>query len=411
MTAKQFLDAFSETLMQDERILSPRERGLLMSILQNSRQASNDPQTQSAVTAVMARSVGETVAQRAFSLLGGSIVDQILARSGISAGTEESLFAATVRAGSSPNVVPPAPQPPNVPKDVPDDPPAPQPPNISLRSSPIPPEPPSELRSRLGDDPPAPQPPHAPQPPGAPAPQPPHSPQPPQSSIRHGARPISVQQAAQQNQDASRGGVGVLEEPEIKRAQCVVLDEFLAPQELDDLVRYALKEESEFQNSEVVSPNGEAGMINYSHRRSRVLLELGKHQDVMLERVRRVLPGVLDRFGLEEFPITRVEAQITASNDGDFFRAHSDDAHETVASRHITFVYFFHRDPCQFEGGELLLHDARGSSKAGSYQKIVPQQNQIVFFPCSVLHEINPIQCASRAFADSRFTLNGWLHK
>ncbi len=37
MTAKQILDAFSETLMQDERILSPRERELLMSLLQNSR--------------------------------------------------------------------------------------------------------------------------------------------------------------------------------------------------------------------------------------------------------------------------------------------------------------------------------------------------------------------------------------
>ncbi len=37
MTAKQILDVFSETLMQDDRILSPRERELLMSLLQNSR--------------------------------------------------------------------------------------------------------------------------------------------------------------------------------------------------------------------------------------------------------------------------------------------------------------------------------------------------------------------------------------
>ena len=31
MTSKQILNAFSETLMRDERILSPRERELLMS--------------------------------------------------------------------------------------------------------------------------------------------------------------------------------------------------------------------------------------------------------------------------------------------------------------------------------------------------------------------------------------------
>jgi len=75
MTAKQILDAFSETLMQDERILSPRERELLMSLLQNSRAVSSgNSETQSAVTAAISRSVGETVAQRAFALLGGSIV-------------------------------------------------------------------------------------------------------------------------------------------------------------------------------------------------------------------------------------------------------------------------------------------------------------------------------------------------
>ncbi len=81
MTTKQILDAFSETLMQDERILSPRERELLMSLLQNAKDASGNPETQSAVTAAIARSVGETVAQRAFALLGSSIVEQIVARS------------------------------------------------------------------------------------------------------------------------------------------------------------------------------------------------------------------------------------------------------------------------------------------------------------------------------------------
>jgi len=119
-------------------------------------------------------------------------------------------------------------------------------------------------------------------------------------------------------------------------------------------------------------------------------------------------------YWIEEFPVTRVEAQITASNDADFFGAHCDDAQELIASRRLTFVYFFHGEPRQFEGGELRLHDSPGSEQkvsTGSYQTIVPQQNQIVFFPCSVLHEITPVECPSRAFADSRFTLNGWLHR
>jgi SM-20-related protein len=224
-----------------------------------------------------------------------------------------------------------------------------------------------------------------------------------------------VQQGTQQSHPDSGSGVAVLDAPAIIRAQCVVLDEFLAPLELDELVRYAVQHEAEFQRSEVISPSGDPGLIDYNHRRSQVLMELGKHHEVILERIRCVLPRVLDQLGVEEFPVTHVEAQITASNDGDFFGAHSDDAQEIIASRRITFVYFFHREPRQFEGGELRLHDSRGEDGqnvgTGSYQSVVPRQNQIVFFPCSLLHEITPVECPSRAFADSRFTLNGWLHK
>jgi Rps23 Pro-64 3,4-dihydroxylase Tpa1-like proline 4-hydroxylase len=358
MTAKQILDAFSETLMQDERILSPRERELLMSILQNSRTiASRNPETQSAVTEAIARSVGETVTQRAFVLLGGSIVERILAQPGVSG---EEILPAQLN-----TPIPPGPQPPN--------------------KAPVPP---------------------GPQPPNTPAKDmPPPGPQPPNMS----ARPFRVQQ----EQIPSNGSVAVLEAP--ARAQCVVLDEFLAPEEVEELIAYTLQQEAQFQSSEVISPAGVPGIVDYSHRRSRVLTDLGKYEQVIVERVNSALPSVLAQLGMEEFPVTQVEAQITASNDGDFFHAHSDDAQALIASRRLTFVYFFHREPRQFEGGELRIHDTRQeggqSTSAGSYQSIVPQQNQIVFFPCSMLHEITPVECPSRAFADSRFTLNGWLHK
>ncbi len=366
MTSKQILDAFSETLMQDERILSPRERELLMSLLQNAKDASSNPETQSAVTAAIARSVGETVAQRAFTLLGSSIVEQIVARGAASGGSEETM-PATVFAGPKPPG--PGPQPPSGPHDIP-----------------------------------------GPHPPG-PGPQPPSGP--PGIDLRHAT--AVGRQEAQKSQPASNSGVAVLETPAVVRAQCVVLDEFLAPQEVEELIRYTMEHEVEFRNSEVISPSGESGETDYSHRRSRVLMELGAHEQVILNRIRGVLPKVLEQLGIEEFPITRTEVQITASNDGDFFHAHCDDAQERIASRRMTFVYFFHREPSQFEGGELRLHDSQKKGEyplgTGSYETIVPQQNQIVFFPCSTLHEITPVHCRSRAFADSRFTVNGWLHQ
>lgn len=360
MTAKQILNAFSESLMQDPRILSSGEQELLANLLQNSKTISSiNPEVQSAVSATIARSVGETVAHRAFSLLGGSIVEQILARSGVSSRPESAIR--------------------DHPSDVMSTPPSPQPPGGPKPS---------------------------PQPPGSPN----TSPQPPGTSRVEYAVSTLSQQAFPHVRAGS--SVGVLEQPEFFR-QGIVLEEFLAPQELDELVAFTSEHESDFAESEVISPAGD-GMHDYAHRRSRVLMNLGKHEEVILDRIRGVLPSVLDELGIDLFPISRVEAQITASNDGDFFAAHSDDGQEVISSRRLTFVYFFHREPRQFEGGELVLHGASstnsGSAGTASRQSISPRQNQIVFFPCSCLHEITPVVCRSQAFADSRFTLNGWLH-
>src|ERR1700758_717165 len=79
MTPKQILDSFSDTLMHDERILSARERELLANLLRHAETAADeDAENQRGVRAAIASAVGETVAQRAFAVLGGSIVERLL---------------------------------------------------------------------------------------------------------------------------------------------------------------------------------------------------------------------------------------------------------------------------------------------------------------------------------------------
>jgi SM-20-related protein len=214
---------------------------------------------------------------------------------------------------------------------------------------------------------------------------------------------------------AEQASVGLQEQAAELRAECVVLDEFLAPEELQEVMGYALAHENDFRTSEVISPGVAGGVIDPEYRRSRVLMDLGKPGEVILGRIQSALPRVLEKLGMDSVPITRVESQITASNHGDFFRHHSDNAEEEIASRQLTYVYFFHREPKAFEGGELRLHDAYrqdgGWFSTGNYKPVVPEQNQIVFFRSSLLHEITPVVCPSQAFADSRFTVNGWLHR
>ncbi|HEY9301476.1 MAG TPA: 2OG-Fe(II) oxygenase, partial [Phormidium sp.] len=76
---------------------------------------------------------------------------------------------------------------------------------------------------------------------------------------------------------------------------------------------------------------------------------------------------------------------------------------------------YFYREPKPFSGGELLIYDTQifNSSyyKADSFQAIEPRNNSIVFFPSQCYHEVLPVTCVSQAFADSRFTINGWVRR
>ena len=194
----------------------------------------------------------------------------------------------------------------------------------------------------------------------------------------------------------------------------VVLDEFLAPQELQRLQRFVSDRESDFVLSEVVAPGATATAVDFQHRKSRVLFDLGEHEAVVSGRILSYLPRILPAVGLDPFPIASVEAQITASNDGDFFHPHEDNGAPPLETRQLTFVYFFHREPRPFRGGELRIYQPASSGNGHSgrpFRAIVPRQNQLVVFPSHLLHEITPVACRSRAFRDSRFTLNGWFHR
>jgi len=111
MTPKQILDSFSETLMRDERILSAPERALVATLLHHAKASSSaNPETQEAVRAVIASAIGETVAQRAFAVLGGSIVERILEGSKFSQDDSGVVRGGEIHTGPHP---PFEPQPPN----------------------------------------------------------------------------------------------------------------------------------------------------------------------------------------------------------------------------------------------------------------------------------------------------------
>jgi SM-20-related protein len=352
MTAREMIDGLSGTLLFDERILSVPERELLANLLQRTRTQVSAPNN--AVAEAITRTVGEIIAERALGVLGESITRQLLQQQLSSSFPSRSV---PIRAGTPPTT-PPSPAPPDL---------APRPPSTS---------PPSYFGDGAG---------------------------------------VPSRAVATTASQPNTGGVAVLDSAELSASQCVVLDEFLTPAELNALMQYTLEREPQFKVSEVLSPGVTGGAIDYEQRRSRVLMDLGGHEKVITDRLLTCLPRVLQKWERDSFAISRIESQITASNHGDYFRCHSDDGMPEVASRQVTFVYFFHREPKAFSGGELRIYDSapenHGHRAASSYRVIVPEQNQLVLFASGLSHEITPVRCPSGQFVDSRFTVNGWLHK
>ena len=77
--------------------------------------------------------------------------------------------------------------------------------------------------------------------------------------------------------------------------------------------------------------------------------------------------------------------------------------------RLLSAVYYFHREPKGFSGGQLRLHRFGSNGEPGDYVDIEPERNSLVVFPSWTTHEVRTVHCPTGQFADYRFAVNCWL--
>ncbi|MDJ1169506.1 2OG-Fe(II) oxygenase [Roseofilum sp. BLCC_M154] len=218
--------------------------------------------------------------------------------------------------------------------------------------------------------------------------------------------PLYVQQKAQQMSSPAPQPPAPL--PNTITSRFVHLDNFLSDDECDRLLKYVKKRQKDFTST--TTSTGEA-----DYRYSTVLYHFPEFSEMIIERVKGMMPEVLPQLDRPLFVPQDVEAQLTAHNDGHYFKLHNDNGSPDTATRELTYVYYFHNQPKHFSGGELLLYDSTIKNgyyaKADTYQTVEPRHNSIVFFLSRYLHEVLPVRCPSKKFTDSRFTINGWVRR
>ncbi|NJS11873.1 MAG: proline hydroxylase [Microcoleus sp. CSU_2_2] len=186
------------------------------------------------------------------------------------------------------------------------------------------------------------------------------------------------------------------------------IDNFLTTAEKNKLIKYVLAKESQFVTTST-STNAE------DYRRSMVLHSFPEFSELMVNRIKAILPDVLRKLNLTSFAIGEIESQLTMHNDNNFYKLHNDSGSPDTATRFFTYVYYFNREPKAFSGGELLIYDSKIENNFyvadQSFRTVEPRNNSIVFFLSRYMHEVLPVSCPSKAFADSRFTINGWVRR
>jgi len=208
-------------------------------------------------------------------------------------------------------------------------------------------------------------------------------------------------------------GSFVFDPADAEKIILVALENFLTQVENQELLDYVLGHEAEFSAATIIERGSETPVVNERVRRSKTLDRLERFESILSEQIKAYLVEVLRRLDYAPFPIGRIELQVTAGEDGDYFRMHHDS--DEKSTREITFVYFFYREPRRFSGGELRVFETKmvdgRQIQTDQQRTLVPRQNVAVFFPSRHEHEVLPVRVPTKSFADSRFTITGWIHR
>ena len=191
-------------------------------------------------------------------------------------------------------------------------------------------------------------------------------------------------------------------------APFVRMTSFLTNERCDRLMALAYEERGRLKPARVGAGKGEP-VVNPERRitfetDARVRRAVGPW---FLPKVRSAVPEARARLRMEgggRYDVQTWNMRVYVA--GAFYAAHRDD----VENRQLSFVYFFHREPRRFSGGDLLLYDADAETAHCPFQafsRIVPVRNSIVFFPSRSWHQVTPVHCDTDDFGSGRFVLNG----
>ncbi|MEU1307730.1 2OG-Fe(II) oxygenase [Streptomyces cinnamoneus] len=184
-------------------------------------------------------------------------------------------------------------------------------------------------------------------------------------------------------------------------------ENFLGSDLADGLLSYAVSRQADFTAGMVMDPL--TGQLSHKGRDS---LVLPAQSAALRQHLADCLPQVSGILGVGARPSTATTV-FTAHGPGSYFDTHTDATKVSDPGTSLSAVYYLHRRPRGFDGGQLRMYDTAvhngRAERAKTYRVIEPDHDTVVFFPSSAFHEVTASTCPTGQFHDYRFTLTTWL--
>jgi hypothetical protein len=171
---------------------------------------------------------------------------------------------------------------------------------------------------------------------------------------------------------------------------------------------------ADWEPTGVYSPEA-GGRVDASMRDSRCLRSIEDLLPLVMPAIRaaRAETDALVRLGLSGNLEASVEVDLVSHMNGGKFRAHIDSGGPPggkMARRLLTFVYYLHRVPRRFAGGDLALFDGPlASGGIHAFTRLPPDNDSLVLFPAHHLHAVLPVEGISDDPLDGRLAFTGWF--
>ena len=137
---------------------------------------------------------------------------------------------------------------------------------------------------------------------------------------------------------------------------------------------------------------------------------LRKASECLSSRILAMLPTLFTALGVEPFAVKAIPLNFINGRDGHSGLPHADSLDGRFK---ISLLYYFHRTPKAFRGGDLEFYESDAGSPNGHGKKAITriacEDNLLIAFPSQTFHGITGVLSDSDQFVDGRFAAVGFL--